>query len=144
MKRVFIGLALSALMGGTQAQSLSTFDEITQQLSNGNEINALVNLSECVINDPNPVKIPVANWFVKPNTVVFTDKIIALDGEKYAHGRPPLPASGLVQKGTIAIDTEGKAQIILAFFDAGLKQKVMQDVTIQCQLNTGVKIFTRG
>lgn len=144
MKKAIIGFALATLMNGIQAQALSSFDEITQQLSIGNEINALVNLNECVINDPNNVKIAMANWFVTPKAVVFTDKIISFDGEKYTHGRPPLPVNGLVQKGSINIDTVGKTSIVLSFFDAGSSQKAMQDVTIQCQLNSGLKIFTHS
>lgn len=144
MKKALIGLTLAALMQGAQAQTLNTFDQITNELSNGHEITALINLKECVINDPNSIKIPLANWLVTPRAVVFTDTLIALDGEKYTHGRPPLPVNGLMQRGSIKIDNSGNSAIVLSFFDAGSSQKAMQDVTIQCQLNSGLTVFVRS
>ncbi|WP_058483908.1 hypothetical protein [Legionella spiritensis] len=143
MKKLIYGFISALFFNQLHAQALPVFDDVIQHLSNGHEVNLVVDLNRCTIDDPNEVKIPAAKWFVKPQIVTFTDTFISIDGVKYAHGRAPLPASGLVQKGTILVNNQGNSHIVLSFFDAETNKKLMNDVNIQCSLNNGLQFFTR-
>lgn len=144
MQKFIFGCLFSMLFQSLYAQSLTSFSDITQHLTNGNEINLLVDLNHCEVNDPNDIKITIAKWFVTPQNVIYTDELLSIDGSKYAHGRPPLPASGLLQRGSIIIDAKGNAHIVLSFFEMETNKKFMQDVKVECPLNSGLMVFTRA
>ena len=144
MKKIVTGLMALSLCKLAFAQNLSNFTDITEQLSNGNDISLTVNLAACKVDDPNQNKIPMSKWFIKPTVALFTDTAVSIGDEMYAHGRPPFPENGLLQRASMLIDNKGNVQIVVSFFDAENNKKWMKDVTIQCQLNDGVHVFSRA
>jgi hypothetical protein len=144
MKKLLMGVIALTCCGIVSAQSLTTFTDITQQLANGNDISLTIDLSTCKVDDPNQIKMPLSKWFVKPDAALFTDTIVSIGGEKYAHGRPPLPENGLLQRASLLIDNKGTVQVVVSFFDAETNKKWMKDVNAQCQLNNGVRVFSHS
>lgn len=144
MKKIIIGMIAMLLFGQVYAQALINFTDITQQLSNGNSISLTVDLATCKVDDPNEIKIPLSKWFVKSNSAVYSDSMVSIDAVKYASGRSPLPASGLLQRGSIWINNNGNVQIVISFFDAETSKKWIKDVNVQCRLNEGVRVFSHS
>lgn len=144
MKKILTGMLALSCFGMASAQNLTSFADITQQLSNGNDISLTVDLTACKVNDPNEVKMPLSKWFIRPDAALFTDTLVSIGEEKYAHGRPPLPDSGLLQRASMLIDNKGNVQIVVSFFDAETNKKWMNAVNIQCQLNNGVRVFSHS
>ncbi|KTD57742.1 hypothetical protein [Legionella shakespearei] len=141
MKKILYGCILVFFSQILNAQVLPSFDKITQHLSKGNKASLLIDLTQCSIDDPNEIKIHVAKWQINPQVITFNDELISVDGSKYAHGRAPLTAAGVMQRGTILVDRQGNAQIVLAFFDIETNKKIMNNVNITCHLNEGLKFF---
>ena len=126
------------------AQELTSFESITHELKQGKGISAVIDDNLCEMHDSNAFKIPPSTMVIRPETVLFKEDLIAFDGVKFAHGsRPPLPTAGLLQRGSVILDTEGKMTLVIAFYDAASNQKIpgFDNVTINCQLGEGMKVF---
>ena len=138
---LFFLLLLSSF--SLSAQELTSFESITHELKQGRGISAVIDDNLCEMHDNNEFKIPPSTMVIRPETVLFKEDLIAFDGVKFAHGRPPLPAAGLLQRGSVILDTEGKVTLVIVFYDAASNQKIpgFDNVTINCQLGEGMKVF---
>ena len=138
-------IALSLVCPPLFAHELTSFDAISKHLNEGKEIVSVLTTSKCEIDDPNPLKLPHNNITLTPSAVLFSDSLIAFDSVKFAHGHPPLPSNGLIQRGSFVLNNEGNATLTVVFFDASTNQKVsgLDDVKFLCQLGDGLHIFKR-
>ena len=144
MFRKIIYLGLVCISSSLYAHELSSFDEITQVLKQGQDIKVIIDTNQCNVNDPNQYKIPRQTIVTKPTTVIFTDDLVSFAGTKYTHGRAPLPSSGFLQRGSFLLNKAGDLSSVIAFFNAETNRKSddWKDISISCHLGDGLKIYT--
>lgn len=138
-----VALSLVFLCSPVFAGELTGFEAITQDLKVGKEIRVVVQDLLCKMTDPNEYKIPPSTAVIKPSFLLFRDTILSFDVTKFANNQLPYAKNGLLERATFTLNNTGEVNIVIAFFDAVTNKKIPQwnDVTIQCQLGEGVKVY---
>lgn len=127
------------------AQELTSFTELTQALSEGNEVSVVVKSPLCNINDPNRPQIPKSTMVHRVQTALFTDQLLSFDSEKFTFAKPPYFTENLNQRAVLLLNSEGDMNIRIDFFDAETHKKVpyLKEVNIQCKLGEGAKFYQK-
>jgi hypothetical protein len=143
MRKGILSSLLVMASSALSAQELTTFNDITQELSQGKSISAVINTKYCTVNDPNEYKIPTQTMVTKPVSVVFTDDLLSFDGTKFAPERDPLPKGGLMQRASFLLNAKGQLNAVIAFYHGETNKQIeaFQNVTIACHLGEGLKVF---
>lgn len=148
MIKIILAATLTLSTTGLSAMELNSFDGIQTHVSNGGKISVVIDDMLCKINDPNPYKITLATMVEQPKTVLMTDDVINFSGEHYASGHPDenaIPKSGMIQRASVYLNREGKADINISFYEGESQKKIpaFKDVGIQCALGEGMHVYTR-
>src|SRR5579871_6541538 len=131
LKRVLLlGIALTS--PALFANELASYDAITDALSFGNTVVAVVNMRKCTVIDPNETKTPITTAVVRPETTLYTHNKLTFDAAQYGRAIPNIAPNGIMQRASIILEKNGAYNVDLAFFDAVTNNKLpnMQDVTI--------------
>lgn len=125
------------------AEQLASFAAITEYLNLGNSITAVMHTQQCVIKNPNGYEIKPTHSLIKPSFVLYTEKVIAFDANKFAAGPPSAPQNRIKQRMSFNLDPKGEMKMIVGFFDGETNKKVpdIKDITVNCQLGEGFVVY---
>lgn len=126
------------------ATELSSYEALAQNFEAGQGITVVIKNKYCEIYDQNPVKIPLSIIVTTPDVVVMDENLLAFDTKLFAHGRPPLPKGGLLQRASFYLTKYGDIRLMISFFDGetNIRSDSFDDVMIECQLGEGVHIYS--
>lgn len=141
MSKKLLAIGLFMMASPLFAQELYSFNDIIDVLSVGKSVSAVIVSKHCTVNDPNEHKFPIPNAVVKVDSAVFREDKLGFDVEKYARPIPGFAPNGMMQRVSFILNKDGKFDAELASFDALTNSKVRKDITLNCDLGTGVRFY---
>lgn len=144
IKKIACALLLATSMP-ILAEELTSYTDITEALSEGNDITVVVKDTLCKMTDPNIPQIPKSTMVHHVQTVVFRDDLLSFDAVKFAFARPPVINENINQRAVFILTSNEEVMIQIDFFSAETNKKIdtLKAVTINCQLGNGAKFYKK-
>jgi hypothetical protein len=127
------------------AEELTSYSNITEALTEGNDVTVVIKDTQCKMTDPNVPQIPKSTMVHHVQSVVFRDDLLSFDAVKFAFARPPRFNENINQRAVFILTSSEEVMIQIDFFSAETNKKLdtLKPVTINCQLGDGAKFYKR-
>jgi hypothetical protein len=135
--------ALAILSQPLSAAQLLSFEDMEHSLNTGKLITIVYKYTQCELNNPDNLPIPIGTGVFRPQTyLIGDDGFIAAKGTWFTSKVPHIAANGLNQHFSFIINKKNQLQVTYEFYNADNGQKSpLQNITINCELGKGFRVY---